>query len=305
MERTDDGGQVRRSRKTTQTGRAKLVLILLAFVACAGGAAYALAQAGRSPTAGKAASKSAKSLSIRVAPRTRWVAPGHATKFRLRIHRGNRRSVRLSALKKKVKLRVIGGLPKGATAYFRPRSTHTSKAKLTIVTAGAASGRHRIRLLVRSGNRFATASAILVIGPRPQHGNGSPQPQSGNADFAISGDLPAPLEPGLAAPLDLALTNEGAAEIAISGLEVSVDSISAPQASATFPCTLDDFSVTQFAGTYGFVIPASSTRSLSELGFPEAQLPQVEMLDRPLNQNGCKGASLTLRHGGSATGGGE
>ena len=125
----------------------------------------------------------------------------------------------------------------------------------------------------------------------------SPQP----TNFTISGDLTRPLEPGLAAPLDLALTNPGPAEIAISSLQVSLASVSAPHADVTHPCTVDDFRVDEFSGSYGFTLGSSSTSSLSELGFPAAQWPQVAMPDRPVNQNGCKGASLTLGYTGTST----
>jgi hypothetical protein len=274
--------------------RARHTLIALVVISCAGGAAYAVAQtAGTSaPQATSSAPTLAKpghSLSIAIIPLTRLVAPGDTTTFRVRI-RNLKRTHHL------VRLSVLDGVPQGATAFVSPRSTRRSRATLTVATADARSGGRRIRLLARSGNRRATAALNLVIG--------SPkQAATGNADFTIAGNLATPLEPGLGAPLDLALANPGTTEIAVSGLQVALSGIGAPHATASYPCTSDDFYVAQFSGAYGFTIPASSTRTLSELGFSEAQLPRVAMPNRPLNQNGCKGASLQFDFTGTATGG--
>jgi hypothetical protein len=270
--------------------RAKLTLIALGVVSCAGGAALAVAHTGgtASPPAKPGASNLAKagqSLSIAINPLTRLVAPGDTTDFTVRIRNLNGRTVRLS---------VLDGVPQGAVAYFSRNSTRASKATLTVATAGARSGGHRIRVLARSGHRRAIAALNLVIGS-PKH--------VGNANFAIAGNLLTALEPGLGGALDLSLTNPGSTEITVSGLQVAVSTIAAPHANASYPCNSDDFSVAQFSGAYGFTIPASSTRTLSELGFAEAQLPQVAMPNRPINQNGCKGASLQFDFTGTATGG--
>lgn len=57
----------------------------------------------------------------------------------------------------------------------------------------------------------------------------------------------------------------------------------------------------QFSGAYGLRIPAHSTRRLSSLGVAPARWPRVAMLDRAVNQDGCKHATLDLRFDGMAT----
>lgn len=276
-------------RITRRTGKAKLALTLLGVVTCVGGAAYALAQTNR-PTASPAGdpltatSPFSRSLSIRVTPAERSVAPGERAEYVVKVRHSGRRRVLLS---------VIDGVPTSAIASYSRRSFSAkqgpkSSSTLTIDTAGVASGGHRIRLLASSGRRRAIASVNLVINSR--------QP----ANFTIAGDLSSALEPGLTVPLDLALTNPGDVDLLISGLEVSVGSIDAPLASATYPCTAEDFEVAQFSGTYGFVLGSATTSSLSQLGFPPEQMPQVTMPDRPLNQNGCKGASIHFDFTGTA-----
>jgi len=42
------------------------------------------------------------------------------------------------------------------------------------------------------------------------------------------------------------------------------------------------------------------TKTLSQLGYTGAQLPSIRMLDRPLNQDGCRGATLNFTYSGSA-----
>jgi len=193
-------------------------------------------------------------------------------------------------------------------ASFTSDATRSRRATLTIVTRGARSGRHRIRLLARSGERRALTAIYLVIRPPNVRPPVAPHPISPTptapspprpADFTIRGDLSQPLQPGRAVPLDLALTNPGRAEVTISGLDVRVAAIRAPRSDRTYPCGVDDFSVTQFAGAYGFTLPPSSTSTLSALGVPPQQWPQVAMLNRLANQNGCKGASLQLQYTGT------
>jgi hypothetical protein len=284
---------VRDSRTTTQGSRAKLALIVLGVASCVGAAAYAQVRQTGAPHDRSASARSPKSLSIRVNPLTRAVAPGEVAEFTIQIRRRGRRRVGLS---------LLDQVP-GANASLIPASTTGSTVLLRINTAGAPSGGHRITLLARSGRRSATAAVNLVISsPRsdsPPQGSNTPEP----SNFTISGDLNTPLEPGSSAPLDLALANPDPGEIAITDLAVTLTGLSAPHADATHPCGTGDFLVTQFSGAYGFRVPASSTRRLGELGIPSAQWPQVAMLDRPLNQNGCKGASLRFSYSGRSQGG--
>jgi hypothetical protein len=44
-----------------------------------------------------------------------------------------------------------------------------------------------------------------------------------------------------------------------------------------------------------------STVSLIALGFAAPELPLVSMLNRPVNQDGCKAASFSLAFAGTAT----
>jgi len=52
--------------------------------------------------------------------------------------------------------------------------------------------------------------------------------------------------------------------------------------------------VTQYNGRYPMVVPGSSTVTLSGLGVASARWPQIQLVDRPFNQDGCKGATVHL-----------
>jgi len=121
--------------------------------------------------------------------------------------------------------------------------------------------------------------------------------------FAITGNFPGPLEPGAPRAIDLQITNPNASPLVVTQLTASVRAVSAPQATASLPCTLSDFSVREFSGHLPLTVPASSTRSLAELGIPAAQWPQISLIDLSTNQNGCEAASLTLAYAGLATAG--
>jgi hypothetical protein len=112
-----------------------------------------------------------------------------------------------------------------------------------------------------------------------------------------------PLQPGEPRPIDLQITNPNTSQLVVNSLTASVSAISAPQATASLTCTLSDFSVQAFSGALPLTVPASSTRSLAELGVPTAQWPQISIINLPTNQDGCRSASVTLSYGGTATGG--
>ena len=82
---------------------------------------------------------------------------------------------------------------------------------------------------------------------------------------------------------------------------VRVRGVSAPNAEHAHPCTLDDFTVDQVSSGIKITLAARATSTLSSLGLPRATWPAVGMLERSVDQDGCKGASLTLGYAASGT----
>jgi hypothetical protein len=124
------------------------------------------------------------------------------------------------------------------------------------------------------------------------------------ATFSIDGDTTEPISPGVMRPIDLAFTNPYRHAVRVTDLRVVVRSVDAPRADAQHPCGPDDFTVRQVAGNAEIALGSGSTSTLSRLHLSRDVWPQVGMHNRATNQDGCKGASLTLayRAAGRVTG---
>jgi hypothetical protein len=118
--------------------------------------------------------------------------------------------------------------------------------------------------------------------------------RSSEALFGISGDVTDPLMPGERAALDLELVNRHSIALSITDLQVSIRHVNAPRADRTHPCGLADFSVEQVPRDTHLAVPAREKRRLSELGLRREVWPRLVLVNRPVNQDGCKGASLVL-----------
>lgn len=254
------------------------VLALFALCAAAGVAATVewhqtnRRQAGRAP------------FTLVAHPRSRTVTAGATARYWIVIDRGRYRG--------RISLVVAS-----RTAKFAPRkeggkvtlAAHRQRVLLTIKTARAAlPGAYEVSLGV-AGRRYRGRLMVKleVAAPRP-------------APVEIAGNF-GPLWPGTSQALDLALSNPNSQAIAIDRLTVSLKQVSAPRATTALPCTAADFSVRQFSGTYPLHVPADSTVHLSGLGIARSRGPQLLMLDRPVNQDGCQGATVTLSYVGTAT----
>ncbi|WNV86087.1 hypothetical protein [Umezawaea sp. Da 62-37] len=112
----------------------------------------------------------------------------------------------------------------------------------------------------------------------------------------IEGDLAGTISPGVVVPLDLRFTNPHDVGLSITGLTVVVRGVVAPGS-----CAVDDFEVDQAPADLRVTLAARATNTLSGLGFPSTTWPRLGMRDLPVDQDGCKGASLTLDYTASGT----
>jgi hypothetical protein len=273
----------------------------MAVVLPLGGVAYAITSsrhAARPANATDAvAASSAHFFALKVPRPTQVIAPGETATFNLRL----RSSPGMRRARRRVRLTLADQLPAGASASFSARpTTRSRRAMLTIRTSPSSpGGGYRLALIARAGaRRSATAAVNLVITSSAE----KPVPSGPEGSFSIRGNLAGQLKPDLTLPLDLELTNPNSQALKISNLHVAIAGVSAPLADATHPCSAIDFGVHQFSGTYGSIVPASSTRTLSDLGFAAGQMPRVAMLNRAVNQDGCKGSTVTFAFTGSADG---
>jgi len=111
----------------------------------------------------------------------------------------------------------------------------------------------------------------------------------------ISGAVGERLSPGVSVPIEIGLANPFPRVVFLRRVTVSIVGIAAPNADAAHPCSAADFQVQQMRPGV-LRVPAGRYVELVELGVPHQDLPQLTMNNRPVNQDGCKGASLTLRY---------
>jgi hypothetical protein len=225
-------------------------------------------------------------LTVTAAPSSVSMSPGSTAVYTVALTRTN--------LTNPVTFSVFSGLPSGATATYSPNPTTGNSSSLQVATtASTADGTYTLNL-VASGTdsagttRYAYASVQLVITT-----SGKP--------FTISGDVSGLLAPGVSRSLDLTLNNPNKKSLSITNLTVTVQSVTRATG-VSGPCTTADYQVTQYSGPYPLTVAGNGTASLSSLGAASQYWPKVKMLDTATNQDGCKGASLTLAYSGSGQG---
>lgn len=113
----------------------------------------------------------------------------------------------------------------------------------------------------------------------------------------ISGTTNRLLRPGVSARINVSFVNDSPHHITLRHVRVTIISITAPRADAGHPCTAADFRLRPMRART-FVLPGSESTDLVRLGVPAWQWPQLKMLNRPVNQDGCQNASLTLSYRG-------
>jgi hypothetical protein len=292
-------------------GRRSALLVTLGLVSSLG-VAGALA----ATTMSRSSSGPGTNLAVRVAPASFTVTPGATASYMVRVVRNHYRAIGLSGRTNLVVRRA--GLPAGAVASFSNSSAvgagflPSARTTLSITTAaGTPPGTYEVQLGVLRPRRLGSAMVELVVSAPAANVAGRAEPPAEVAPsvppvpappdaFTIAGVLPHLLTPGTGEPLDLTLTNLEATDLVIANLNVRVTAVNGPQRNSTHTCDPEDFSIEQFSGTPGFTLPAASSADLGDLGFGPSEWPTVSMLNRPVNQDGCKGASLSFAFSGTA-----
>jgi hypothetical protein len=221
-------------------------------------------------------------FTVGTTPATRPVAPGGTTAFSVSVSRtgGFAGAVDLH----------VHGLPKKATGTFTPASVPGSGSAATLDIAAASttptgSFPVEVRATAKIGSKTVVRSAFVTLVVQPA------------VAFPISGGPAGDLAPGVTERLDLRVSNPTSFDLAVTAIGATVDAVtSAPACDGAA-----NFTASAYSGP-GFVIPAGATNvTLTSLGVAPSQLPTISMLNLTTNQDACKGASLTLHYGGSAT----
>lgn len=196
-----------------------------------------------------------------------------------------------------------GQLPAGLVADFTPPTvtltdahpSATAVLRLHTIQALPA-GPVRVSVTAAAGKRTQNTVVQLQVesdGSLAPSPGVSPSPAA--SGFGISGSPVGSLAPGARLPIDLHLDNPTANRVSVSSLGVSIAGTTAPG------CAASNFALTQFAGTFPLQLPANSHNTLSSLRIPKAQWPTLAMLNLPVNQDACKGATVQLRYSGGGT----
>jgi uncharacterized membrane protein len=195
----------------------------------------------------------------------------------------------------------VSGLSSGVTATASPNpvtptATPGTTSTLTVAAASNAStGNYTLSVTGTSGKLSHSAQVALAV--------------LQTMSFSISGDAnTANLYPGSETPVDPLISNPySSTGLSISSISTTLASVSAPGS-----CSLQDFSIQQLdAAAYPVVAPgAVQNATLSSLiaqAHPSwtAQqvskaLPQLTLLNRPVNQDGCKNSTISFHYVASA-----
>jgi uncharacterized membrane protein len=228
-------------------------------------------------------------LSLTVTPAAVTLAPGSTAVYTVQLTRTN--------FPGPVTLAVIGGPPSGATATFTPNPTTGNSSTLQVRTTATTKDGTYPLYLVGSGQNpsghteYAYASVQFVL-------------SSTDNRFTIGGNLSGLLAPGSTTPLDLVLSNPNQKPLSVTNLTVTVQSVTRTTSAIAhnLACTSTDYTVAQYSGPYPLTVPANGSASLSGLGIRSSARPQVGMRNTSVNQDGCKGATLTFAYNGSGQG---
>jgi hypothetical protein len=110
----------------------------------------------------------------------------------------------------------------------------------------------------------------------------------------ITGNVQSPLSPGMSSPISVRINNPNPRTVAMQRVRVKIAGITAPHADATHRCTRVDFEIHQMP-RLALRVPAGRVTDLAGLGLPVTSWPTLAMRNLPTNQDGCKGATVTLR----------
>jgi hypothetical protein len=176
---------------------------------------------------------------------------------------------------------TVTGIPNQAIATFAPSSASGNATVLQVDTSNTSPlGSYSLTVKGTSGSLSSSVIAHLTVSAG-----------SNGKNFTISGNVSTPLAPGVSAPINLALTNPNNQALKITALVVTV------KGTSKSACGADNFSVRQFSGTV--TVPANSTKTLSQLGVVSAAMPMLTFVDKPVNQDICKGVTIGLAYTGA------
>jgi hypothetical protein len=145
------------------------------------------------------------------------------------------------------------------------------------------------------------AAAAVLAKPPPA---APPAPNlTATPPFTLGGSLASPLYPGAQRALDVRIDNPFSFDIHVSGLTVTVRRATARDGQPNPACdgTVNLKVLRQYGGPTPLLVPGQRSVTLSGLGVPQSQWPQLQMPDLPVNQDACKRTTFTFDYAATAT----
>ena len=216
-----------------------------------------------------------------------------------RITAGQRATFGLSIFQRRyrglVALRIRSRLPRGVLATLGPTPTRGHRSVLRIATSPRTPARtYRITIrAVRSrpsrallsrtwgGRRRVTVRLRLIVR------------RAATTSVLVNGSVTGVVAPGQSRPIDMRLANPFGFPISVSAMSVAIARITPAREDPQRPCTSRDFTIRSYSGP-PIRLARKAIVLLSDSRVPPAAWPQLVMADRPANQDGCKGARLSL-----------
>lgn len=184
-----------------------------------------------------------------------------------------------------------------------------TSCKDVVQLEGLAPGMHTfcVKAIDTAGNSSAPSCATWQEGSGGGGSGGGGGGGSPGLPYTIGGAISTPLRPGgAAAHINVTFSSPNAGNggsgvngTQVSNLVVAITSVTGPNITLSRPCTAADFALTQFGGAYPFFVPFGAS-SLSSLGFGPGTWPRVQLINRPTNQDGCKGATIHFSYAGTS-----
>lgn len=186
----------------------------------------------------------------------------------------------------------VTGAPAASTPSFTPASVPVGgSSSLQVATKNnTPGGTFTLTVTGTSGTTQRVASVTLLV-------------TTTGRQFTITVPSVVVPGPGTRTPLNVTLTNPNNQAMQVTNLTVAISSVTkSPSAPANRPCSAADYAIVPFSGSYPLSVGAGQSVSLSGLGISSGLWPAVAMLNSVANQDGCKGATISLSFSGAGQG---
>lgn len=109
----------------------------------------------------------------------------------------------------------------------------------------------------------------------------------------ITGSTRRPVSPGISARIGLQFLGTSSRPVVFQRVRVRIVEIVAPNAESTLGCSRADFRIRQMP-PQSLEVRGDKVTFLGDLGVRRRDWPRLVMVNRAVNQDGCKGAQITL-----------